>query len=121
MLVSRAAAFLGLKVPHHSTPLPSLKEGGREGGSGDIHLSLYICPVHCRDLSVDGGVFNHKYTHTHRGYSHTSQYLHISSLIPRSHPAFRRLQYRRAWYVSSVLRIVQPTTRSTLGVYHSVV
>ena len=69
-----------------------------------------------------------------------NQSLHFYSLVPRPRPAFRHLQYGkagRAWYVSphghyvidkwpkfsernsEVLHIVQPTTRSTLGVYDS--
>ena len=51
MLVSGPAAFLGLKVAHHSTPLPSLEVvwvcdcGGRgeRGGMGDQGMSMCVC------------------------------------------------------------------------------
>ena len=68
-------------------------------------------------------------------HTRTARWWASSSLVPRPRPAFRRLHFgkaRRAWYLFSiehdvienfpeqtgcVSRIVQLTTRSTLGVY----
>ena len=86
--------------------------------------------------------WDHLFIQLHFCPSQTEPYMYSvwGSLVPRPRPAFHRLQYgkaRRAWYLFScehdiigkwqkfseqtgcVLRIVQLTTRSTLGVYNN--